>query len=420
MSSAATGTVESAVRNAAGLQQRTLKWLHGLRITEQPYGRFRMSQSTDDTIFTSCFAAFLFDLLNAVPDLPENSRQEWLDYILSFQDPETGLFSDQYSDERNLSKSHDLRYVTWQLTTFCISAIRALGGELRYPLRFLKDEGLNEPKNVCRVLEEFNWRNPWGAGNLAMFLGIMLIVDAEQRKAGVEDAAVQAFFDWHDGYQNKRTGFWGEGKLSEYHNGLFGAYHQYLLYFYASRDLGCKEQIIDRVINFQNIDGMFAPQMGGGGCEDIDAIDTLVQLYLRTGYRSDDVKKTLAKAYDAIVPLEAADGGFVWGVRKRYGPLMYLRHALSFGRNREFQQWVFVNRRFVREQLNPIKPRHPEGWVSRGIPIEEGDLFSTWFRLLAIAYASMVIDTPHSSLKWHFLEAPGLGWFKCPGREAGT
>ena len=420
MSSVVTGVNEESVMSATGLQQRTLVWLHGLRVMDQPFGRFRMSASTDDTIFTSCFAAYLFDLLNALPELPESSRQEWLDYILSFQDPETGLFSDQYSDDRNLSKSHDLRYVTWQLTTFCISAVRALGGELRYPLKFLGNEGLHDPENVRDLLESFNWHNPWGAGNLAMFLGIMLIVDAEQRGTGVADPAVQTFFDWHDSYQNKRTGFWGEGKLSEYHNGLFGAYHQYLLYFYASRDLGCKEQIIDRIISFQNIDGMFAPQMGGGGCEDIDAIDTLVQLFLKTGYRQEDVQKTLANAYNAIVSLESENGGFIWGVRKRYGPLMYLRNIFSFGRNREFQQWVFVNRRFVREQLNPIKPRHPEGWVSRGIPVDEGDLFSTWFRLLAIAYASMVIDTPHSGLEWHFLDAPGLGWFKSPDQGGGS
>ena len=70
-----------------------------------------------------------------------------------------------------------------------------------------------------------------------------------------------------------------------------------------------------RIISFQNIDGMFAPQMGGGGCEDIDAIDTLVQLYLRTGYRSDDVKKVLKKSYDAITALESDKGGFIWGVR---------------------------------------------------------------------------------------------------------
>lgn len=402
---------------AMGVKERTLKWLYGLRVQDQPFGRFRMSASTDDTIFTSCFAAFLFDLLGAIPALTESEKSEWLDYILSHQDPETGLFMDRFSDERNLSKAHDLRYVTWQLTTFCISAVRALGGGLRYPLAFLEQEGLRDPARVCELLQSFNWKNPWGAGNLAMFLGIMLIEDAESRSAGVSDLAVQAFFDWHDDYQNKRTGFWGEGKLSEYHNGLFGAYHQYLLYFYASRNLGCKEQIIDRILSFQNIDGMFAPQMGGGGCEDIDAIDTLVQLYMRTGYRAEDVKKSLRNAYDAIVALEDPNGGFIWGVRKRYGPLAYIRNMFSIIRLKDIHHWLFVNRRFVREQLNPIKPRHPEGWVSRGIPIDEGDLFSTWFRLLAIAYASMVIDTPHSGLSWHFLDAPGLGWFKSPQKR---
>ncbi|MFK5892046.1 MAG: hypothetical protein QM504_02370 [Pseudomonadota bacterium] len=396
-----------------GLFERTMVWLKSLRVTDKSFGHFKMSESTDDTIFTSCFAAFLYDLLGGVDELTEDERKEWLDFILSHQDKETGLFHDSFADDRNLSKAHDLRYVTWQLTTFCISAVHALRGELRYPLKFLETEGLNKADKIRSTLQSFNWNNPWGAGNLAMFLGIMLIEDAVQKGQSMEIESIKTFFDWHDDYQNKKTGFWGKGKPAEYHNGLFGAYHQYLLYFYADRDLKCKKQIIDRIISFQNIDGMFAPQMGGGGCEDIDAIDTLVQLSLRTDYRTDDVKNVLHKSYQAITALESDKGGFIWGVRKRYGPFMYLRNLFSFYRNREFQQWVFVNRRFVREQLNPVKPRHPEGWVSRGIPVDESDLFSTWFRLLAIAYASKIIDTPHSHLNWHYLDAQGLGWFKC-------
>lgn len=397
--------------------QRTMAWVDSLRETDKPFGHFRMSASTDATIFTSCFAAFLYDLLGGVNKLTETERNEWLDYILSHQNPETGLFQDSFDEDRNLSQAHDLRYVTWQLTTFCISAVRALKGELRYPLAFLKQEGLYEPDNIRKTLEELNWHSPWGAGNLAMFLGIMLIEDAEQRGVGVNDPSVQYFFDWHDGYQNKKTGFWGEGKINDFHNGLFGAYHQYLLYFYAGRDLGCKKEIIDRIIRFQNVDGMFAPQMGGGGCEDIDAIDTLVQLSLRTNYRTDDVKKVLRKSYDAIYALEAEGGGFIWGVRKRYGPWMYIKTLCSIFGHGDINYWVWINRRFIREQqLNPVKPRHPEGWVSRGIPIDESDLFSTWFRLLAIAYSSKIIETPESHLNWHYLEAPGLGWFQ-PAEE---
>ncbi|MCK4709748.1 MAG: hypothetical protein KAU21_14100 [Gammaproteobacteria bacterium] len=353
-------TANATVQDGA-LFERTMSWLQSLRVTDKPFGHFKMSASTDDTIFTSCFAAFLYDLLNEVDNLTEKEREEWLDFILSHQDEKTGLFHDSFSDERNLSAAHNLRYVTWQLTTFCISAVYALKGELRYPLAFIDDENLNQPEIVRSTLEEFNWNNPWGAGNLAMFLGIMLMEDSKQKGLGMETASIKAFFDWHDDYQNKKTGFWGEGRNSEYHNGLFGAYHQYLLYFYANRKLNCKKEIIDRIISFQNIDGMFAPQMGGGGCEDIDAIDTLVQLSIRTDYRASDIKKVLLKSYNAITALESEKGGFIWGVRKRYGPYMFLRNLFSFVRNREFYQWVFVNRRFVREQINPLKPRHPEG-----------------------------------------------------------
>ncbi|MDZ4184194.1 MAG: hypothetical protein U1D97_04340, partial [Desulfuromonadales bacterium] len=115
----------SALRSgeAIDLQRRTLRWVESLRVPDAPYGRFRMSASTDDTIFTSCFAAYLFDLLGELPRLPQESRKEWLDYLLSFQEEESGLFVDASARGRNLSSGHDMRYVTWQLSTFCISAV---------------------------------------------------------------------------------------------------------------------------------------------------------------------------------------------------------------------------------------------------------------------------------------------------------
>lgn len=402
--------------NNKNLKQRTFEWVESLAVPGPEFGRFKMSASTDDTIFTSCFAAFLYDLLGGFDTLSDEQKQQWLDYILSYQDEATGLFMDNFDSERNLSAAHDLRYVTWQLTTFCISAVTALGGKLRFPLKFIEQENLRDPARIAEILEGLNWKNPWGAGNLAMFLGIMLIADVEYHgRDPASDAAVKAYFDWHDGYQNRNTGFWGEGRVNDYHNGLFGAYHQYLLYFYCARELHCKQQIMDRTISFQNIDGMFAPQMGGGACEDVDAIDTLVQCYLATGYRKDDVESVLRKNYDALMALEAPGGGFIWGVKKRYGPGMFIKFLFSFLRVRDLHHWVFLNRRFIREQqLNPLKPRHPEGWVSVPIPIDESDLFSTWFRVLTIAYASMVIDTPESGIDWHYLDAPGLGWFEHP------
>jgi hypothetical protein len=378
-----------------------------------------MSVSTDDTIFTSCFAAFIYNLFGETDRLEEKYRREWLDFILSYQEEKTGFFIDKEVLHRNLDDGHDMRYVTWQLTTFCLSAVHALGGELRHPLRFVEAEGYRRPETIQKVLESFNWRFPWRSGNLAMFLGIFLIWDAEARGVGLDNPAVRAFFDWHDAFQNPKTGFWGEGRLSEYHNGLFGAYHQYLLYFYTGRELHYKERIIDRILSFQNVDGMFAPQMGGGGCEDIDAIDTLVHLFLRTGYREKNVKECLAKANQAIRKMEAHEGGFIWGIRKRYGPKMFARNVFSLWGQPDLHQWLFVNRRFIREQLNPLKPWHPQGWVSRAIPIDESDLFSTWFRLLALAYCSKVVETPLSGVKWNFLESPGLGWFGAPTDNIG-
>ncbi len=48
------------------------------------------------------------------------------------------------------------------------------------------------------------------------------------------------------------------------------------------------DRIVDRTLLLQQEDGLFSPQ--GGGCEDYDAIDTLVNMYKRVNYGRGDIK----------------------------------------------------------------------------------------------------------------------------------
>lgn len=394
------------------LHLKVLSWVEDLRLPRGSYGIYKMSRSTDDSPFASCFACFIRHILNDLENLSENQQCEWLDYFLSFQDARTGLFVDNEIHQRGLRDNHDARYVTWQLTTFCISAINVLGGELKHPLRVLEEEDLLSRDGIYRWLRRLNWRNPWGSGNMAMFLGILLIKNYEMDPNKKTRESVDAFFDWHDSHQNPKTGFWGEGRMSEYHPGLFGAYHQYLLYFFQNRELKYRDVTIKKALSFQNIDGLFAPQMGGGGCEDLDVIDTLVNLYFRTNYKRKEIEIALRKAYNAIKSLWNEDGGFIWGFRKFYGLSTGLRLLFDLGNYSDWYEWYFINRRFWREQLTVKQPRHSPGWTKKAIPVDESDLFSTWFRLLAIAFISYVLtDISESKINWNFLSSPGLGWF---------
>lgn len=394
------------------LVSQSLSWLERLQIAGYPYGRYRMSESTDASPFTSCFACFIRYLLDDLRNLTDSERSEWLNYLLSYQNPATGLFVDKEIEQRGLRDNHNFRYVTWQLTTFCISAVSTLGGELKYPLEIIEKENLSDRNGIYQWLETLNWRNPWGSGNMAMFLGILLIKNYEMKQNEKTRDTVDAFFDWHDLHQNPKTGFWGKGRMSEYHYGLYGAYHQYLLYFYWNRKVRFQNKIIDKALTFQNIDGLFAPQMGGGGCEDIDVIDSLVNLYFRTNYKRREIEKTLRKAYSVIKSLQQENGGFIWGIRKHYSSFIGFKMLFDVNKYSDWYEWYFINRRYWREQSKVKQARHSPGWHRAGIPIDESDLFSTWFRLLAVAITSYVLeDIPETEINWRFLASPGLGWF---------
>ncbi len=308
-----------------------------------------------------------------------------------------------------MTETQDLNYVTWQLTSFSISALHAMGAEVKYPLRFL--EKWKSKDTIMNWLEYQRWHDPWYVGNVVMFLGIMLITDYGLSRDSDSKKAVDYILDWHDKFQNPETGFWGEGKRTLYFEGLYGAYHQYLLYFYTGRKLPFMDNIIDRVLFLQQRDGLFSPLLGGGGCEDLDAIDTLVKIHNISTYRKEDIEMSLRKVYNGLLLMQNDDGGFVWARRKRFGVTEWLRNFLSILEHRNFYYWYYCNRKATRGQLTFHKPRYSPGWTKNGVPPDESDIFSTWFRCTSIGLICQVLDDVSlKNVEWRFLKTVGLGW----------
>ncbi len=123
--------------NTSRLRTEVLDGLESLREKDKAYGMYKMNKSTGATIFTSCSAVFIRNLFDDRKNLTDEERNQWIGLISGCQDDKTGLFTDPGIYERKLTEEHDLNYVTWQSTTFCISALQALGAEIKYPLRFL-------------------------------------------------------------------------------------------------------------------------------------------------------------------------------------------------------------------------------------------------------------------------------------------
>ena len=82
-----------------------------------------------------------------------------------------------------------------------------------------------------------DWRQPWVAGNEAMFLAILLVHDRDLHGMDAAARALEAWFAFHDQNQDPATGFWGEGRTVRTLDGMGGAMHQFLIYWREGRPL---------------------------------------------------------------------------------------------------------------------------------------------------------------------------------------
>ncbi len=370
-----------------------------------------MSRSTEATLFSSCFALFVRELCNDLNSITISQKNEWIELIKSFQDEQTGFFICPRLKKNNnwteyLSIHHDWGYVTWQSTTFCLSALQVLGEKPKFQFRFL--ERWKNEETITKFFENLDWRDGvWAAGNIAMFLGIILIFD--QEVFGNDNSEfINAFFNWHDEFQDPDSGFWCTKKTPTL-VALYGAIHQFLLYYYIGRELNFKKKIVDNTLKFQEKDGHFSP-CGGGGCEDYNAANTLINMYVRSDYRRKDIEYSLGLLLNAVLKTKQENGGFLWANRKKYKMEDWFSLFSPYLRYGNLKDCIYAIRVSARNQLRINEGRLSMGWFDTPIPVYESDMFATWFRLLVIAETSQIIQTPFADIKWNFLKTPGLGW----------
>jgi|APSaa5957512535_1039671.scaffolds.fasta_scaffold29059_1 hypothetical protein len=367
--------------------------------------RFKMSENSDGTIFTSCFALFLFDLFGVVDTWTERERDLWVDYLCSYQDKKSGYFiPDSFDGDLNTKPVQ-------QLTCFCLSALNILGTTPKYRFSFLKQ--WPRPEDVCNYLREtgcFSGRPT--TGNMGMFLAIFLTYEYEKYKDETALDRLRLWFCEHEKTQNKSTGFWGNSLRNRYYAGFQNAFHQYVVYNYWNRPVPCYMEIVDNVLSIQDFDGHFAPIPGGGGCWDYDAADILINCGYKRGYRIKDVESALSRLFTAILKNQNNDGGFCES-RKR--PLSIV-HVLN---NRKFiysgyNSYLWYYRLKATTVASRRKSRIIEThWTRKGRIWDQSDLWDTWFRCLALAEISETIQLSlNMEVQWGFHKHIGLGYFR--------
>jgi hypothetical protein len=323
------------------------------------------------SLYASCYAALALHTLGGLASLTPGERMAWCDYLNEWQDPGTGMYEGpELAPDEFARPDLDPTYVRLHLAAHVLPALGLLGGHPAHPLRFARP--FADPDRLRLWLQARDWRRAWLEGNNLLFVGQFLLHLRDHEAEPRAEGALDLYFDWLDGQQDPSTGLWGTNGYCDGYEALYGAYHQLLVYHCCHRPVRHTERIIDTVLTLQHRDGSFSRLPGGGACEDVDAVDVLVNLVKRTGYRLDDVCRALELAVPHLLRQQAPDGGFVF----RWG-----RSYMQSGLLRTFA------------------------------PVGTADLFSTWFRLHTLALISQVIEVPElEGAAWGFNPTCSMGW----------
>ena len=394
----------------SGWLQEASAWVEGMRVPRLAC-RYRLHSKAEPTVFASCFALFFKHLCAETEAWDETTRAAWVGYLLSFQDKTTGLFRDPDASSRVTDSYHDQEHLDRQLTGFCLAALRVLGAEPCYRLRYVTP--WCDDEYMFKWLDGLDWTWSSLSGNKAMFIAIMLVHELERGNAAAEKG-LHAWFRWHDTHVNPRTGYWGITRACRYFQGMTGFVHQFLIYNYMGRRVPYTERVVDRTLLLQQPDGLFTPMLGGGACDDLDAIHTLCYLFHTENFRREDIKAALQKALNGILANQNADGGFSWARRFRFTLRDWLTLVLHNARSAD-PYLVYLSLRLAYSGQRHLKTKLRTGWSAVGRDCSQSSIWDTWFRTLAIAEIETVLSPAVAVQKWRALGVPNFGWFYLPG-----
>ncbi len=376
-------------------------------------GSFSFSNENKiSNLYSTCFGVMCLDLLGELSSLELKEKEKIINFIQKYQEKKTGYFTDESCVPKKSAK-HDLDYINLQLTDFAQMALSALNSKSKYEYRFLKiykDEGyLNE------WFYNKDWENPWRISNEIMFILNCLIYEDEFENS----LYIEKIIDLLNHNQDPSNGFWNLGKKSTLYKQMAGAYHYLFFYTYLGLKPNYYNKIIDSTLLIQSYDGLFNYATGGGGCDDLDAVDLLCRSTFYTKYRGEEIKKALEKTYKSLKKNQNEDGGFCWAKRDR-NLFKLLIGSANFRLFRVSRPDFKMNFLSKGDRIRQIFFRKDSIWKYSGLDsmmlsTSESDLFSTWFRLTSLAFIEKTFPEIYNnkeSINWNLRTNCGLGFYK--------
>ncbi len=369
-------------------------------------GGFRFSTQTPVCLIGSCCAALAGEILNGLSSWSTGEVETRVHYIQSFQ-RDDGWFEDPYLNvvDGNLL---DSKYLRGHATFLAVMALDALGHQRpALPLSFL--DAWRDDARVYEWIDKLDWTHPWRESNWVEWIGYWLLADAGLTADDVPlqknwfPAGFAGLMQWLEDNQDPSTGFWGNPPyqgLSKTLHQMAAAYHHFVFYYATGQPLRYKERIVDHTLALQQPDGLFNPgKAGGGPCEDLDAIDILANMHRLTDYRRNDIERALLRALKALLKNQRPDGAFVQACD---GDVLTLAPGLmrTLFRPRP-SPGPGMRLRTLRRYIQTARSGEQKYYAAcPDLPFrsKDGDMFSQWFRPLAIAIAAHALGQQHPTV----------------------
>ena len=353
---------------------------------------FSNTTNADQNSFALNFAILIFYLIGEDKFLKENKDILINNLInnLDLENFETG----------NINKFN------LQLLTITLSSLKVLNFQdfhIFKSNKFIKDLIENKIK-VNEFLNSYDCLNGKpSSGNMAMFLGIILIFINNDLKIDKTDE-INCWIDLHLKKLNQNS-FWGRHQNMTYSQ-LQNGYHQYEVFNFLDKENNLIKNIsIQNILKLSDQIGQFSPVFGGDACHDYDAI------YLLTLFKDKKklIKPNLIQLRESLLKCFNNDGGFCENIyvnNKIKNFRSMLLHAFVYGeysRKEKIIKYFSLFRYknfFIQTQFDSNKRK----W-------SDSSLFTTWFRLLSIAKIEVYLNLETNN-KWQFINFPGIGYDK--------
>jgi hypothetical protein len=325
------------------------------------------------TLYGTCYALATRHFLGDNTPVSKATKR----FLTECQDENTGLMVGPELKEFTAAPGvmHDREHLLLHLSCAAIPTCQHFGIPLRHKIasahRFC-DLGY-----LKRWLDRRSLKDAWFEGNNFLFVGQLLIHLRDVENYPGAQAALNFWFEWLDTNLDPNTGLWGTNGFCSAAAAVYGGYHQLLVYHFENHGVTNPEGMIDTVLALQHADGGFNPDGNAGGCEDVDSVDILVNLYKRINYRRADIRVALRGCVQHILSTQNPDGGFPY--------------------NRNCEQ------------------------SHMGIPGTQAapnvsTTFATWFRVHTLALAAEILpeDEEFKGLNLRFSNSLSMGWHRSP------